>query len=177
MPWWAREGAGGKHGVTIMTVSSPAGQDGIFISYRTGGGHFAAGRLHGRLAEHFGRGQVLCAPDGVRLAQNFASVINHALGSCKLLALIGGRWVTVTGRDGRRWLDNRQPANAIWLVGQPICRQRLAQAQTQPHVPRVRAETERPVAMWMAVPEPRPGLLPAQAAATLAGGNHGLECQ
>jgi hypothetical protein len=112
MSWSAREGAGEKYGVRTMTVSSPAGQDGIFISYRTGGGSVAVGRLHGRLAEHFGRRQVLYAPNGIRLAQNFAGAINNALRSCKvLLALIGGRWVTVTGRDGRRRLGQR-PAQA-----------------------------------------------------------------
>jgi hypothetical protein len=86
MSWWAREGAGGKHGVRTMTVSSPAGQDGIFISYRTGGGSVAVGRLHGRLAHHFSM-QSLCVPSGIRLAQSFAGVINNALGSRKLLAL------------------------------------------------------------------------------------------
>jgi hypothetical protein len=49
-------------------------------------------RLHGRLAHHLGSRQVLYAPDGVRLAQDFAGVINNALRSCKvLLALMGGR--------------------------------------------------------------------------------------
>jgi hypothetical protein len=67
-----------------MTVSSPAGQDGIFISYRTGGS-VAASRRHGRPAEHFSRGQIFHAPGGIRLAQNFAGVINNAPRCCKVL--------------------------------------------------------------------------------------------
>jgi hypothetical protein len=139
MSSWAREGAGGKYGVGTMTVSSPAGQDGIFISYRTGGGSFAADRLHGRLAHHFSR-QVFYAPGGIRLAQNFADMISDALRSCKvLLALIGDRWLTATDRDGRRRLDKSQ--DHMWMEieaargpwGSRLCRDAILRAAHWPH--------------------------------------------
>jgi hypothetical protein len=78
-----------------MKVSSPAGQDGIFISYRTDDTEWAAARLHRRLAHHFSSRQVFFAPSGISLAANFVKVINDRLQSCRvLLALISKHWLT-----------------------------------------------------------------------------------
>jgi TIR domain len=79
----------------------------IFISYRREDTAFPAGWLFDRLASHFGRDQVFKDIDSIDLGDDFIEVITTAVGSCDvLLALIGGRWLTITGQDGHRRLDN-----------------------------------------------------------------------
>jgi hypothetical protein len=79
----------------------------IFISYRHEDTAFPAGWLFDRLASHFGRDQVFKDIDSIDLGDDFIEVITTAVGSCDvLLALIGGRWLTITGPDGHRRLDN-----------------------------------------------------------------------
>jgi TIR domain len=91
---WTR-GAPGEYGVGTMMVSSPAGQDGIFISYRTDDAKVTAKDLYSRLARPFGSRQVFFAPRGISPPANWADVINERLRSCGvLLALIGDRWLT-----------------------------------------------------------------------------------
>ena len=77
------------------------------MSYRREDTAFPAGWLYDRLAGHFGRDQVFKDIDSIELGDDFIEVITTAVGSCDvLLALIGGRWLTITGQDGRRRLDN-----------------------------------------------------------------------
>ena len=84
------------------------------MSYRREDTAYPAGWLYDRLARHFGRSQVFKDIDSIVLGDDFVEVITAAVGSCDvLLALIGDRWLTVTGQDGRRRLDN--PADFVRL--------------------------------------------------------------
>ncbi len=77
------------------------------MSYRREDTAYPAGWLYDRLAVHFGRDQVFKDIDSIELGDDFVEVITAAVESCDvLLALIGDRWLTVTGQDGRRRLDN-----------------------------------------------------------------------
>jgi hypothetical protein len=89
-----------------VTVS-PAGSAGIFISYRREDAAYPAGWLYDRLVAHFGERRIFKDVDSIRLGDDFVEEINTAVGSCAaLLAVIGNRWLTVTGEDGQRRLDD-----------------------------------------------------------------------
>ena len=91
-----------------MMASTPAAGGRIFISYYREDTAYPAGWLYDQLAGHFARSQVFKDPDpSIELGDDFVEAITTAVGSCDvLLALIGDRWLTVTGQDGRRCLDN-----------------------------------------------------------------------
>ena len=90
-----------------MTASTGNVPGRIFMSYRREDTAFPAGWLYDRLASHFGRDQVFKDIDSIELGDDFIEVITTAVGSCDvLLALIGDQWLTITGQDGRRRLDN-----------------------------------------------------------------------
>src|SRR5215472_267 len=90
-----------------MTVSTGYVPGRIFMSYRREETAYPAGWLFDRLVDHFGREQVFKDVDSIELGDDFAEVITTAVESCEvLLALIGNRWLTATGRDGRRRLDD-----------------------------------------------------------------------
>jgi hypothetical protein len=92
-----------------MTASIPVAAGSIFISYRREETAYPAGWLFDRLAEHFGNGRVFKDVDSIELGDDFIEVINAAVGDCDvLLALIGNRWLTITGEDGRRRLDDAE---------------------------------------------------------------------
>src|SRR5580704_13862362 len=100
-------GVGNATGAEIMTASAGNVTGRIFMSYRREDTAYPAGWLYERLAGHFARSQVFKDIDSIELGDDFAEVITTAVGSCDvLLALIGGRWLTVAGQDGRRRLDN-----------------------------------------------------------------------
>jgi hypothetical protein len=88
-----------------MTASASA-PPGIFISYRRRDAAAYAGWLFDRLAGHYGRDQIFKDVDSIQLGDDFAAAISDAVASCQvLLALIGDRWLTISGKAGRR-LDN-----------------------------------------------------------------------
>jgi hypothetical protein len=99
--------------VQITTHESKAPAPGrIFVSYRREDTAYPAGWLVDRLTEHFGSGQVFKDVDSIELGDDFVEAISAAVGSCDvLLALIGDEWLTVTGEDGRRRLDD--PADFV----------------------------------------------------------------
>ena len=79
----------------------------IFMTYRREDTAYPAAWLFDRLASHFGRNQVFKDIDSIELGDDFVEVITAAVGSCDaLLALIGDRWLSSTGRDGQRRLDD-----------------------------------------------------------------------
>jgi len=79
----------------------------IFVSYRHEETAYPAGWLFDRLVGHFGRDQIFKDIDSIELGDDFIEVITAAVGACDvLLALIGDQWLTMTGQDGRRRLDD-----------------------------------------------------------------------
>ena len=91
----------------------PAASPGqVFISYRRDETAYAAGWLYDRLADRFGADKIFKDIDSIEFGDDFVEVITAAVGSCDvLLALIGNEWVTITGEDGRRRLDD--PADFV----------------------------------------------------------------
>ncbi|MDQ3157134.1 MAG: TIR domain-containing protein [Actinomycetota bacterium] len=83
---------------------TPTGR--IFISYRRQDSAYPAGWLYDRLAERFGPKQVFKDIDSIELGDDFIDVITDAVGSCDvLLALIGRKWLRISGPGRVRRLD------------------------------------------------------------------------
>jgi TIR domain len=79
---------------------------GVFISYRRDDSGGYAGRLFDLLASRFGAEQTFMDLDDIRGGDDFTAVIGEKVGQCSaLLAVIGDRWLTLTGPDGVRRLD------------------------------------------------------------------------
>ena len=90
-----------------MTAPTPASASRIFLSYRRKDAAYPAGWLFDRLVEHFGDGQVFKDVDSIELGDDFVQEITDAVTSCAVvLAVIGTRWLTVTGEQGQRRLDD-----------------------------------------------------------------------
>jgi hypothetical protein len=79
---------------------------GVFISYRREDSSGYAGRLFDILSTHFGRENTYMDLDTIRGGDNFETVIEEKISQCDvLLAVIGERWLTITGVNGSRRLD------------------------------------------------------------------------
>ncbi len=79
----------------------------IFISYRREDCPAHAGRLSDRLRAYFGEDAVFMDIDTIPPGRDFIDFITAAVSSCDaLIALIGDEWLSCTGRDGRRRLDD-----------------------------------------------------------------------
>ena len=90
-----------------MAESPTDVQGRIFISYRRDDTAYPAGWLFDRLVERFGAEQIFKDVDSIELGDDFVEVLNEAVGSTDvLLALIGDKWLTVTGEEGARRLDD-----------------------------------------------------------------------
>jgi TIR domain len=88
-------------------VSPRAAPGRIVLSYRREDAKLHADWLYERLTEHFGGGQVVRDLDVIVPGADWRDSLAEAVGSSKvLLALIGDGWLTVTGEDGRRRIDN-----------------------------------------------------------------------
>jgi hypothetical protein len=107
-----QRGVGAGGGVPIITTVRKENDPEIhlprvFMSYRRDDTDYPAAWLFAELARHFDKDQVFKDVDSIELGDDFVEVITSAVASCDvLLALIGRRWLTVTGEDGRRRLDN-----------------------------------------------------------------------
>jgi hypothetical protein len=90
-----------------MTVPTGSNRARIFISYRREDSAGHAGRLYDRLVQRFGEDHVFKDLDSIKPGDVFAQVIAEAVESCDaLLAVIGNSWLTITGQDGERRLDD-----------------------------------------------------------------------
>lgn len=79
---------------------------GIFISYRRQDSSYIAGRLHDRLAAHFGPGQIFRDIDTMKPGVEFGRRIDEAVGSCDaLLVVIGDGWLDARNSQGERRID------------------------------------------------------------------------
>jgi hypothetical protein len=80
---------------------------GIFISYRREDSSYIAGRLHDRLAAHFGAHRIFRDVDTMRPGVDFVQRIDEAVGSCDaFVAVIGDEWLSAVDAKGRRRLSN-----------------------------------------------------------------------
>jgi hypothetical protein len=80
---------------------------GIFLSYRREDAAPYARLLQRELRERFPDAQVFMDLDSIEAGLPFAKVIRDAVDTCAVLvALIGRQWMTITGEEGRRRLDN-----------------------------------------------------------------------
>ncbi len=78
----------------------------IFMSYRREDNSDAAGRIHDRLAQHFGPGSVYFDIDSIPLGIDFPAHINeHIAGADVTLVIIGDNWLC-TDKTGRLRLEN-----------------------------------------------------------------------
>jgi hypothetical protein len=85
-------------------VAHPEGR--IFISYRREETAYPAGWLYDRLRVRYA-GQVFKDVDNIEPGDDFVAAITRAVAACDvLLALIGDRWLTITGADGSRRIDD-----------------------------------------------------------------------
>jgi len=90
-----------------MTASTSASASRIFVNYRREDSAYPAGWLFDRLVDHFGDGQIFKDVDSIELGDDFVQRITSAVGSSAVvLAVIGKRWLTVTGEQGQRRLDD-----------------------------------------------------------------------
>ena len=79
---------------------------GVFISYRREDSSGYAGRLFDILSANFGRENTYMDLDTIKGGDNFEAVIEEKISQCDvLLAVIGERWLTITGVNGGRRLD------------------------------------------------------------------------
>jgi TIR domain-containing protein len=79
---------------------------GVFISYRREDSSGYAGRLFDILSVHFGEENTYMDLDTIKGGDNFVMVIDEKVSQCDaLLAVIGERWLTITGENGSRRLD------------------------------------------------------------------------
>jgi TIR domain len=79
----------------------------IFISYRRDDAEGEAGRLFDDLTRAFGSESVFMDVADIRPGVDFRRAIDESVAECGvLLAVIGTGWLTISGADGRRRLDN-----------------------------------------------------------------------
>ncbi len=98
----------------ILLLLPEGTASGIFISYRRDDSSGDAGRLYDHLIAHFGKQMVFRDIDTIAPGSDFVRRIEDAVGACQVfLVLIGRSWLTTTGPDGRRRLEN--PADFVRL--------------------------------------------------------------
>lgn len=74
----------------------------VFVNFRTGDQDMAASFLDRCLSRWFGRDSVFFSSHSISAGARFPDELERHAGKCEvLLALIGPRWLTMTGPDGR----------------------------------------------------------------------------
>ena len=81
----------------------------IFISYRREDSAPHAGRLNDRLCLAFGADRVFMDIDDIPLGQDFTAALRENVRVADVvLVLIGPKWLSMAGEDGRRRLDDER---------------------------------------------------------------------
>jgi hypothetical protein len=79
----------------------------IFLSYRREDTKYVAGRLHDRLVDRFGRGNVFMDVVSVEPGVDFGDSVERAVAASDvLIALIGPSWLSITGEGGGTRIDD-----------------------------------------------------------------------
>jgi TIR domain len=79
----------------------------IFINYRRDDSMSAAGRLHDRLAQTFGRNNLFMDVDHIPAGVDFVDYLNSQVAACDVfLAVIGPNWLNAKDDRGRRRFEN-----------------------------------------------------------------------
>ena len=83
--------------------------DKIFINYRRDDAIAAAGRLHDRLSQAFGRRNLFMDVDHIPAGVDFVSYLERQVAACEVfLVVIGPRWLDARDEAGQRRLDNTE---------------------------------------------------------------------
>src|SRR6476620_635865 len=89
----------------------------IFINYRRDDSRSTAGRLHDRLAQTFGRENLLMDVDHIPAGVDFVDYLPSQVAACDVfLAVIGHNWLDAKDDDGRRRFDNPDDFVAIEIA-------------------------------------------------------------
>lgn len=90
-----------------MTASASGPTGSVFISYRREDSAYAASFLFDLLAAHFGKDRVFWDVNSIQPGDDFTKAIQAGVGRCRvMLAFIGDRWLTITGKDGKPRLED-----------------------------------------------------------------------
>jgi TIR domain/Adenylate and Guanylate cyclase catalytic domain len=90
-----------------MTSAEPGRWARIFLSYRREDSSAYAGRLYDHLVSRFGYDNVFIDIDSIEPGVDFAEAVGKTLAKCDtVLVLIGPRWLSASGRDGTRRIDD-----------------------------------------------------------------------
>ena len=74
----------------------------IFINFRSGDGDWAAKLIKESLTRSFGKDTVFLDSDSIPLAARYPDILTERARTCDvMLALVGPRWLSGTGPDGR----------------------------------------------------------------------------
>jgi TIR domain len=81
----------------------------VFINYRRDDSIAAAGRLHDRLAQAFGRRHVFMDVDNIPAGVDFQAHLDARIADCDVvLVIIGPEWLNITDQKGHRRIDNAE---------------------------------------------------------------------
>lgn len=80
---------------------------GVFISYRRADTAAYTGRLYDYLTDHFHSDRIFMDVEGIGAGERFSTALDSALASsAAVIVMIGPRWVSIEGSDGKRRLDD-----------------------------------------------------------------------
>ena len=83
------------------------GMPAVFINYRTGDEEASAALIERELSRRFGSAKIFRAEKSIAPGDDIETTIMEAVRHCKaLVAVIGPRWLTATGPDGRHAIDS-----------------------------------------------------------------------
>jgi hypothetical protein len=94
----------------------------IFINYRRDDSIGMAGRLFVRLAQTFGRDNLVMDVDNSPVGVDFVAHLNEQVAACDvLLVVIGPNWLNAKDESGERRLDNPDDFVAIEIAAALTC--------------------------------------------------------